>query len=335
MVRAGLMGTKLPCTASHEGTGVVVAMGSEVTEFNMGDRVMAGLPKDRCGHCKDCLGEEGYRHYCPNTAGYVGVTLDGAFAEYVLVDGRESCVIPDSVSFETAAPLACAGCTVFRGLLQTELKKGETVALVGAGGGLGHLGVQFAKAMGMVVVGIDARDEGMALARESGADVVVDARAEKGQVVRRVQEVTNGMGVDATVNVSDAEGAAALACAVTRMHGTVVQIAQVVILCINRLLGEVLKVLQPAEVSIPFHELIFRDVRMKGSLICTRQEAQLMLQTVADHNVSVKTNPFFGLNEIPKLVELAESGKMAGKGVIIVDEEEMKRVKEGKTASLT
>ena len=59
-----------------------------------------------------------------------------------------------------------------------------------------------------------------------------------------------------------------------------------------------------------------------------------MLQMVADHNISVKTNPFFGLEEIPKLVELAENGKMAGKGVVVVDEHEMKRVKEGKTAFL-
>ena len=59
-----------------------------------------------------------------------------------------------------------------------------------------------------------------------------------------------------------------------------------------------------------------------------------MLQMVADHNISVKTNPFFGLEEIPKLVELAESGKMAGKGVVIVDEQEIKRVKEGETAPL-
>ena len=117
---------------------------------------MAGLPRNRCGHCPDCLGPEDYRQYCPNIAGYLGVTLDGAFAEYMIVDGRESCVIPDKVSFETAAPLACAGCTVFRGILQTNLKKGETVVLVGAGGGLGHLGCQFAKALGLVVVGIDA-----------------------------------------------------------------------------------------------------------------------------------------------------------------------------------
>lgn len=218
MVSAGIMGTRLPCIGSHEGAGTVVHLGSSVTDFKKGDRVMAGLPRNRCGHCPDCLGDENYRQYCPNLAGHVGVTLDGAFAEYMIVDGRESSRIPDSVSFETAAPLACAGCTIWRGILQTELKKGETIAIVGAGGGLGHLGCQFAKALGLTAVGIDARDEGLALARDSGADVIVDARKEKEKVVGEVMKATNGMGADATVNVSDSGQAATLACAVTRMQ---------------------------------------------------------------------------------------------------------------------
>lgn len=230
MVRAGIMGTKLPCTASHEGTGTVVAIGSAITDFKKGDRVMSGLPRNRCGHCPDCLGDENYRQYCTSILGHIGVTIDGAFAEYHVVDGRESCIIPDQVSFETAAPLACAGCTIFRGILQTELKRGETVALVGAGGGLGHLGCQFAKALGFVVVGIDARDEGITLAKESGADVVVDARQGKEKVITEVQKITNGMGVDATVNISDSPGAAGLACAITKMHGSMIQIAQVCLL---------------------------------------------------------------------------------------------------------
>ena len=80
------------------------------------------------------------------------------------------------------------------------------------------MGCQFAKALGLMVVGIDARDEGLVLARASGADVVVDARQEKEKVVSEVMKVTNGMGADATVNVSDNGQAAALACAVTKMQ---------------------------------------------------------------------------------------------------------------------
>lgn len=210
MVAKGSFGTKLPCIASHEGTGTVVALGSDVLDFKQGDRVMVSPPRDRCGHCPDCLGPEGYRQYCPNISGHVGVTMNGAFAEYMVADARESAVLPDNLSFETAAPLACAGATVYRAILQTGLIQGETVGLVGAGGGLGHLGCQFAKAMGLVLVGLDARDEGLDLARKSGADVVIDARKDKSQVVQEVQKVTNGHGVDSTVNLSDHETAAGL-----------------------------------------------------------------------------------------------------------------------------
>lgn len=75
-------------------------------------------------------------------------------------------------------------------------------------------------------------------------------------------------------------------------------------------------------------ELIFRDIRIKGSLLSSRAEAQRMLDLVAEHNITVKTNLFFGLEEIPKLIEFAHSGKMAGKGVVIVDEDEISRAKE-------
>jgi propanol-preferring alcohol dehydrogenase len=111
--------------------------------------------------------------------------------------------------------------------------------------------------------------------------------------------------------VSDNVEAAVLACAVTKMHGTMVQIAQ------------------PDLVSLPYPELIFRDVRVKGSLISSRSEAQRMLDLVAEHNITVKTNPFFGLKEIPRLVELAHSGKMAGKGVVFVEEKEIEKLRAG------
>lgn len=245
MVVQGTMGTTLPCTASHEGAGTVVRTGSSISQsdFKPGDRVMAGIPHNRCQKCESCTSEalKGYRQYCPNVEGFLGVTTDGAFADYMLADARDSVKVPDGVGFEIAAPMACAGSTVYRAVLQARVKgegggKGgtgkekdqETLGIVGAGGGLGHLGVKFAKAMGIRVVALDARDEGLALAKESGADVVVDARGTKEDVVKQVQDVTTGSkGVDATINLSDHETAAALSCAITKAHGTMIQIAQV------------------------------------------------------------------------------------------------------------
>ncbi|KAK0315010.1 hypothetical protein LTS16_001360 [Friedmanniomyces endolithicus] len=284
MVQQGVFNSPLPQTASHEGAGTVVRVGGKEAEergFKVGDRVMIGL----------------------------GVTTQGCFASYVRADSRSTTPLPNSISFLSAAPLACAGRTVWRSILQTGLEKGQWICFVGSGGGLGHLGVQFGKALGLKVIGVDARDEGLELTKSYGADVVVDARKGKEEAVKAVQEVTGGEGADATVCISDAASAAGLACAVTRMHGTMVQVAQ------------------PDEVVIPFPELIFRDIRVKGSLICSEEESRGMLKCIAEHGVTAKTVPFHGLEKIGELTDLVHGGKIQGKAVIIVDEEQIEEEK--------
>jgi propanol-preferring alcohol dehydrogenase len=306
MVSKGLFGSKLPITASHEGSGTVAAIGSSVKKFEVGDRVMCGIPYKPCGECNDCNGPEKYRQYCTKFGGLKGVTSHGYFAEYAVIGEEFSCKLPDALSFETAAPLACAGITIWRAVLAAELNKGQWLAIVGSGGGLGHLGIQFAKARGLKVIGIDARDEGLELSKKYGADVVVDVRKGDEKVVEEVQAVTGGAGADVTITLSDARTAAATGCAVTRMHGTMIQVAQ------------------PDEVSVPFRELVFRDVRIKGSLMSSPGEAEKMLDVVAKEKITVTSKTFNGLEKIPELIELAHSGKIMGKGMIIVDPKQIK-----------
>lgn len=288
MVQQGIFGAPLPQTASHEGSGTVVSVGPGVTDFAVGDRVMVGIPKGPCGACGDCLGPENQKQYCSNLEGHIGVTTNGCFAEYVKADQRSSTKLPDEVTFKSAAPLACAGRTVWRAVLKAGLKSGEWVCLVGSGGGLGHLGIQFAKALGLKVIGVDARDEGLDLSSKYGADVTVDARKGKDQVVKEVQAVTGGQGADATITLSDHKDAAAIGCASTKMHGTMVQIAQ------------------PDEIIIPFPEIIFRDIRVIGSLIASQGESEGMLKCIAESGVTVMTQPFYGLDSIYDLVELGK-----------------------------
>jgi D-arabinose 1-dehydrogenase-like Zn-dependent alcohol dehydrogenase len=230
MVVNGTFKPPLPCIASHEGSGTVAAVGSEVKKFKVGDRVMCGIAYKPCGHCADCKGPEKYRQYCANIGGHNGVTRDGFFAEYAVIGETFSAKLPDAVSFETAAPLACAGITIWRAVLQAELQPGQWLAIVGSGGGLGHLGVQFAKTLGLKVIGIDARDEGLQLSKKYGADIVIDARKGDEHVVKEVHSVTGDAGADVTITLSDAKTAAATACAATKMHGTMIQVAQV---CFN------------------------------------------------------------------------------------------------------
>jgi len=238
-----------------------------------------------------------------------GITGDGAFAEYMIASATESSKIPDAVTFETAAPLACAGRTVFRAVAQTRLKPGQWLGLVGSGGGLGHLGIQFARALGLKVVAVDARDVGIDISKELGADIVLDARRGKDAVVKQAKEATGGPGVDATVNVSDADSAAGLAAAITRMHGHVIQIAQ------------------PDEVKVSFREFIFRDIVFEGSMVCGKKQSDEMLEVVAKHGVTVTTHAVRGVDKVPEIVELSLSGKLKGKGVVIIDEEAVKKAR--------
>jgi D-arabinose 1-dehydrogenase-like Zn-dependent alcohol dehydrogenase len=306
MVSKGIFHSDLPLTASHEGSGTVAAIGSSVTKFKVGDRVMCGIPYKPCGSCGDCSGPENYRQYCTQFGGLKGVTSHGYFAEYAVVGEEFSCKLPDAVSFETAAPLACAGITIWRAVLGADLKKGQWLAMVGSGGGLGHLGIQFAKAKGLNVIGLDVRDEGLELSKKYGADVVVDIRKGDKQAVEEVQAVTGGAGADVTITLADAKTAAATACAITRMHGTMIQVAQ------------------PDNVIVPFRELVFRDVRIKGSLMSSPDEAKEMLDVVAKEKITVTSKQFDGLEKIPDLIKLAHSGKLVGKGMIIVDREQIK-----------
>ncbi|KAK8008044.1 hypothetical protein PG991_010595 [Apiospora marii] len=273
MVAQGVFGTQLPVTASHEGSGTVVRVGGDAS---------------------------GFRQYCPRTEGHVGVHRDGCLAEYVRVDARFTTKLPAGVSLLDAAPLACAGRTVWRAVQQTNLQKGQWLALVGSGGGLGHLGIQFAtKALGLRVLAIDARDGALDLSRELGAEAVLDARLGKREVV---ESRRGGHGADATVVLADSPGAAGLGCAVTRMHGTVVQVAQ------------------PEEVRVPFAELVFRDIRVRGSLLCSPGESRDMLEAVAAHGVEVRMNVFHGLESIGELMEMVEGGRIQGKAVVVVDQ---------------
>ncbi|KAF2222191.1 chaperonin 10-like protein [Elsinoe ampelina] len=311
MVTAGIFAPSLPCTASHEGAGTIVAMGPDVpSEYKIGMRVIGGLPYHPCRTCEDCTtGPEKQRQYCPSVERHNGVLGDGFFAEYALVDSWNTTPLPDKVTFEAAAPLACAGRTIWRGVDQTGLVAGQWIALVGSGGGLGHLGIQFAKARGLKVIGVDARDEGLTLSKESGADVVVDARKGKEEIVKQVHAVTDGQGVDASVSISDHKDATGIACAITRMHGEVIQIAQ------------------PKEVIIPFHEFIFRDIRVRGSLLCSELESRKMLDEVAKNNIHTKMNLFHGLDSIHELMDVVHGGKIQGKAIIIVDQEQIEQEK--------
>jgi alcohol dehydrogenase, propanol-preferring len=336
LVVGGHLGSPLPMTASHEGVGIVAAVGSSVLpeKFKVGDRVMAGIMIHPCGTCIECTGPMENRNYCEHVDGNIGLQINGAFAEYLLNDTSNTTKLPNEMSFQTAAALACAGRTAWgivnravdaiaelvaldgvakgtvadtkraRALAAAEADiRGRTLAIIGAGGGVGHLTIQFAKARGLRVVGLDARDEGLEISKDLGCDLVLDARGEKDEVVKKVREFAGGWGVDAATTLAD-EGTP-LACAVTRTHGIVIQAAAV------------------DPVPVPLMDHIFRDIQIRGTLNCSASESEKMVAAFVEHRMKALVEVFDGLDKVKDVVERAHSGRLRGKAVVVVNRDLM------------
>ncbi|WP_310388493.1 zinc-dependent alcohol dehydrogenase, partial [Roseateles sp.] len=184
----------LPFTPGHEGIGIVTALGAGVTAVQLGERVGVPWLYSACGHCEFCLAAQ--EPVCAE-AQFGGYTRNGGFAEYILADPNYVAHIPAGLAARDAAPLICAGVTSYKGLKETQARPGQWVVISGIGG-LGHLAVQYAKAMGLLVCAVDIDDGKLEHARRLGADAVVNAKsgaksgANSGDPVAAVRQVTGG-----------------------------------------------------------------------------------------------------------------------------------------------
>lgn len=196
-------GVGYPVVPGHEIAGRVAALGEGVTTWSEGQRVGVGWYGGNCGQCAPC--RAGHLISCTDM-GIPGVTIDGGYADYVLVRASALVAVPDELSPEQAAPLLCAGVTSYNGLRKTGASAGDTVAVLGVGG-LGHLGVQYAARMGFRVVAIARGTEKRDLALGLGAHHYVDSTAtDPGEELRKLggarvvlSTVTNGDAVAATL----------------------------------------------------------------------------------------------------------------------------------------
>ncbi|MEV8083818.1 NAD(P)-dependent alcohol dehydrogenase [Pseudarthrobacter oxydans] len=173
-----------PLVPGHEIVGTVSRVGSAVVDFAVGDRVGVGCIVDSCRHCESCL--DGLEQYCENgmTGTYGAVdrrngdaVTQGGYASSIVVDRRHVLRVPEALDPASAAPLLCAGVTTFSPLRHFEVEDGDVVGVVGLGG-LGHMAVKLAKAMGARVVVFTTSEAKVAAALELGADEVVLSRDE-------------------------------------------------------------------------------------------------------------------------------------------------------------
>src|SRR5271154_1394878 len=177
---------KLPFIPGHEAIGRVAAVGAGVTIVKEGDRVGVPWLYSACGHCEYCL--TAWETVCAG-AQFGGYTKNGGFAEYILADPNYVAHIPAGLGPKEEEPLICGGITTYKGIKETEARPGECVAISGSGG-LGHLAIQYAKAMGLQVCAVDIDDEKLAHATKLGADFVVNAKT--GDPAAAVRKATGG-----------------------------------------------------------------------------------------------------------------------------------------------
>jgi D-arabinose 1-dehydrogenase-like Zn-dependent alcohol dehydrogenase len=170
----GMIPTQFPRVLGHEPVGEIVEIGAGVTSRKVGDRVGVGWVQKGCGRCEWCL--RGKKELCPNAIS-TGIGLQGSHAEYMLAFADATMLIPDALSYEQAAPIFCAGYTVWSGLRIADPKPHERVAVVGIGG-LGHLALQYAKAAGFETIAVTKSKDKEKMIRELGADEVVESGAQ-------------------------------------------------------------------------------------------------------------------------------------------------------------
>jgi len=164
-------GIEYPRVPGHEVAGVIDAVGPEVSQWSEGDRVGVGWHGGHCFTCDAC--REGDFVNCENGL-VTGIHFDGGYAEYMTAPAEAVAKMPEDLAPKNAAPLLCAGITTFNALRNQDLQAGDLVAVQGIGG-LGHLGVQYASAMGMEVAALSTSADKENLARDLGASHFVDA----------------------------------------------------------------------------------------------------------------------------------------------------------------
>lgn len=180
--------TKLPLVGGHEGAGVVVAVGENVKGWQVGD--LAGIKwlNSSCNSCEFCQTTNEPNCASADLSGY---THDGSFQQYATADAIHAARIPKGTDLAQVAPILCAGITVYKALKTANLKAGQWVAISGAAGGLGSLAVQYAKAMGYRVVGIDGGEGKEEFAKSLGAEAFVDFTKVK-DIPAEIKKITNG-----------------------------------------------------------------------------------------------------------------------------------------------
>jgi alcohol dehydrogenase, propanol-preferring len=266
--------TKPRLIPGHEVVGRVFAKGAAVEHLHVGDRVGVAWLHSACGLCEQC--GEGHENLCRKGV-VTGLMVDGGYAEYMRAKASHALRVPDTLSSEQAAPLFCAGVTVYRALKNAQVAAGQRVAVFGIGG-LGHLAVQVARAFGAEVIALDVSEAKLALARDLGAATVLNvADADALKTIRKLG------GAHVAVVTSAAKAAYDMAFNCLRPAGTLAVVGL------------------PAE-ALGFQALgiVRNEIRIVGAAVGTREDmrAVLDLAIAGQLRCEVEMQPLADVNTV-------------------------------------
>jgi propanol-preferring alcohol dehydrogenase len=281
----------LPFVPGHEAVGVVAALGQGVTTLKEGDPVGVPWLHDACGHCEHC--GTGWETLC-ETQHNTGYSVDGGYAEYLVAPAAFVGRLPDNPDFVAMAPILCAGVTTYKALKETEARPGQWVVISGVGG-LGHVAVQYAKAMGLHVAAIDVSEARLALARTLGADLAVNAMDE--DAVETVRKVTEG-GAHGVLVTAPSVPAFRQAIDMTRRRGTV------------SLVG-----LPPGAFPTPIFDVVLKRITIRGSIVGTRTDLAEAIAFAAEGKVHTRTTTE-PLENINLVLDRLARGEVDGRVVL-------------------
>lgn len=282
----------LPLIPGHEGVGEIVEIGNEVKHLKVGDVV--GIPwlHSACGYCEYCL--TGRETLClqQQNSGY---SVNGSFAEYAIMDANYTVIVPKEIDPIDVAPLFCAGVTTYKALKVSNVKPDQWVSIVGVGG-LGHIAIQYAKAMGMMVVAVVAPGDEIAtdLAKKMGADLVYN-----GDGSNQAEWIQNEVGgVHGAVITAVSKMPFDQAIKSLRRGGRAVPVG-----------------LPPESMDVAIFDTVLNGTEIVGSIVGTRQDLIETLEIAAQSNIRpiVTVNRLEDINDI---FQKMHDGKISGRVVV-------------------
>jgi propanol-preferring alcohol dehydrogenase len=280
--------TKIPLIPGHEIAGRVAEAGGGVRELKVGDRVGVPWIHWTCGECEFC--RAGFENLCSRQK-ITGCTVDGGFAEYIKAPASHATRIPDGISAVEAAPLFCAGVTVYRALKQARLASGERLAVFGVGG-LGHLAIQIGKEMGLDVTAVDVSDDKLELAKSLGASRTMNSSS-----ANVAKELRRAGGMHAVLVTSGSKAAYDTAFPCVRPT------------------GKLLVVGLPPEISFPPIMMAAGEIRVQASAVGTRQDLEGVLAMAAAGKLHCQVS-IRRMDEINTIFDEMKAGKISGRVVL-------------------